>query len=52
MFQDKIAEELESATDSGGTMLTAGTVEKVAAVAPISFVFSGSCSVKVYSVPD
>ena len=50
--QDKIADELEIATDSGGTMLTVGTVENVALVCPMSFVFSGSCRVKVYSVPE
>ena len=32
-------------------MLTVGTVENVALVCPMSFVFSGSCRVKVYSVP-
>ena len=52
MFHERIADELEIATDSGGMMLTVGTVENVACVWPMSFVFSGSCSVKVYSVPD
>ena len=50
--QDKIADELEIATDSGGTMLTVGTVENVVVVIPMSFVLSGSSRVKVYSVPE
>ena len=39
MFHERIADELEIATDSGGTMLTVGTVEHVADVWPMSFVF-------------
>ena len=47
------AEELDVTMDTlSGTRSTVGTVESVAAVAPVSSVFSGGSSVKVYSEPD